>query len=387
MIKKRTVRSLIIVLTACAVLIAALIFSPDIIRFLWSAVMILLPFILAYFVSLVANHLADGLQKRFHLPRRFAAVLVIIITVGILGGIVGGIIWKIIEEVRQFYENSDTIYSNISTFWNNLSAQMSDIAEKLPSSIQGSLDNLYEQFMLSIANVINDIKILQTAGNVAKRLPNVLISIITFILSLYFMIADAEGIRRFFKQHIPGAVQIRMRQLKDEMKRYVGGYIKAQMIIMCFAFVILLIGLIILKVKYALLIALAVAIFDAFPFFGSGAVLIPWAIIEFFMGTPSRGVGFLIIYLSVLLLRQLIEPKIVGKNIGLHPLLTLMSMYTGYRIFSVGGLILGPLTLTLLISFYNVGAFDGIILFVKSAFKGFVKEIKSVINSLNSEGE
>ena len=387
MIKKKTIRSLIIVLTACAILVTLIVFLPDIMGFAWAATMIFVPFIIAYFVSLIANHMADAFEKRFHLPRRIAAILVIIITVGVLGGIVGGIIWKIVDEIKQIYENFPVIYKNVSNFWIELSENMSDIVERLPEGVQQAFDNMYEQFMLGFANILNDIKFWQTAGNFAKSLPSVLISSITFILSLYFMISDSKEIRGFFKRSIPESAQIRVRQLKDELKRYVGGYIKAQLIIMCFAFMILLIGLLILNVKYALIIALVVAIFDALPFFGSGAVLIPWAIIEFFMGSPARGVGFLIIYLSVLLLRQLIEPKIVGQNIGMHPLLTLISMYTGYKIFSIGGLILGPLTLTLIISFYNIGAFNGIISFVKGSYKVFVKEIKSVIDSLNSEGD
>ena len=386
MIKKKT-ESLIIILIACALLVTLIVFLPDITGGLWTAIMIFMPFILAYFVSIIANKLADAFEKRFHLPRRIAAILVIIITVGVLGSIVGGIIWKIVDEIKQILENFPVIYANISNFWNDLSENMSDIVERMPEGVQSAFDNMYEQFMMGFANIVKDIKLLQTAGNFAKSLPSALISSITFILSLYFMVADAKEIRAFFRRNIPESAQIRVRQLKDELKRYVGGYVKAQLIIMCFAFLILLVGLLILDVKYALLIALVVAIFDALPFFGSGAVLIPWAVIEFFMGSPARGVGFLIIYLSVLFLRQMIEPKIVGDNIGMHPLLTLISMYTGYKVFSIGGLILGPLTLTLFISFYKIGAFNGIISFVKGSYKVFVKEIKSVINSLNSEGD
>ena len=387
MIKKKTVKNIFVVLTLCAVIVALIIFAPDILQFIWSAIMIFAPFILAYIVSIFANRLADIFQERFRLPRRLAAVLVIILTVGILGGIAGGIVWKIIDEIKQIYENFPAIYDNISNHWKSFSGNVSDIAEQLPESIRSSLEILYERFMTGFSNVLKDIQIFRTAGNVAKRLPIILVSTITFILSLYFMISDSQELDSFFRSHIPESLQSRMRQLKNELKRYVGGYIKAQLIIMSFAFVILLIGFLILRVDYALIIALAIAIFDAVPIFGSGAVLIPWAIIEFFSGAPLRGVGFLIIYLSVLLFRQMIEPKIVGENIGMHPLLTLMSMYAGYRIFSVGGLILGPLTLTMLISLYNVGAFNGIICAAKGAYRGFTKEIKNIINSLKSEGE
>ena len=375
------------VITACAVLVLLIVFSPYILQFVWSAAMIFVPFVAAYLVSLFATKLADMIKKRFRIPTRLAAVLVIIIIVGVLGGIIGAVLWKIIDEFKQIYENFPAIYENISDFWNNLTENMSDIAEQMPDWIRQSMDSLYAQFMQGITNLVKDMSIFRTAGNGAKRLPSILISTITFILSLYFMISDSQYIRGFLRRHIPETIFARMKQLKTELKRYVGGYVKAQMILMSFAFIILLAGMLVLRVNYALIIALAIALLDALPFFGSGAVLIPWSLMEFFTGSAARGVGFLIVYLSVLLMRQLIEPKIVGENIGIHPLLTLMSMYAGYRIFSVGGLILGPLTLTLFISFYNVGAFNGIIIFIKGVLKAFLKELKNVVNSVTGEDD
>lgn len=387
MIKKKTVKGLFLIIAAVALLAAVIIFFPDILNFLWSVLLIFIPFILAYLVSLFANNLADALQKRFRLPRSVAAIMVIILTVGVLGGIIGGIVWKIVDEIRQIYDNFPSIYAGIQTSWSRIAGNFSDIMDQLPENIQMSINSLYEQFMEGLANFFKDIKIFKTAGNIAKRLPTIIISIITFVLSLYFMISDSKTVADFLRKYIPKPIQIRASQLKKEVKRYMGGYLKAQLIMMCISSVILLIGLLILKVEYALIIAITIALFDALPFFGSGAILIPWSLIEFLSGNVSSGVGLLIIYLSVLLMRQLVEPKIVGKSIGMHPLLTLMSMYAGYRIFSIGGLILGPLTLTLIISFYKVGLFNDIIKFFKTVYGKISSEIKKIISSFSSEGE
>ena len=387
MIKKKTVKSLVLIMAAVAVIAAIIIFFPNILSFLWSVLLIFIPFILAYLVSLFANNLADALQKRFRLPRSAAAIMVIILTVGVLGGILGAIIWKIVDEIRQIYDNFPSIYAGIQTSWNRISGNFADIMDQMPENIQLSINSLYEQFMDGLANLFKDIKIFKTAGDIAKRLPTIIISVITFILSLYFMISDSKTVADFLRKYVPKPIQIRASQLKKEVKKYMGGYLKAQLIMMCISSVILLIGLLILRVEYALIIAITIAIFDALPFFGSGAVLIPWSLIEFLSGNVSSGVGLLIIYLSVLLMRQLIEPKIVGKSIGMHPLLTLMSMYAGYRIFSIGGLILGPLTLMLIISFYKVGLFDDIIRFFKTVYGKISAEIKKIIISFNSEGE
>ena len=104
MIKKKTVKNIFVILTLCAILIALIVFAPYILQFIWSAVMIFVPFILAYLVSIFANRLADVFQERFRFPRSFAAVLVIILTVGVLGGIVGGIIWKIVDETWEQHD-------------------------------------------------------------------------------------------------------------------------------------------------------------------------------------------------------------------------------------------------------------------------------------------
>jgi predicted PurR-regulated permease PerM len=120
-----------------------------------------------------------------------------------------------------------------------------------------------------------------------------------------------------------------------------------------------------------------------FLFFGSGAVLIPWAIISFITSDIRMGIGMLIIYLSVILTRQMIEPKIVSSNIGINPLMTLMAMYIGYKIFSIGGMILGPVILMLGVSFYKAGAFDGIIRFIKKIFTYIKAEIQSLINYIS----
>ena len=387
MIKKKTLKNIAFIISIIAILTAVVIFFPTIMQILWSVLLIFIPFILAYLVSLFANNLADTLQKRFRLPRNLAAILVIILTVVVLGGIIFGVVWKIADEIKQIYDNFPSIYASMQTSWNKLSNNMSDIIDQLPTNIQDSIDNLYEQFMDGLANIVKDTKIFKTAGDIAKKLPSIIISVITFILSLYFMISDSEKVAEFLRKYVPKPVQIRASQLKTEVKKYMGGYVKAQLIMMCISCVIVLIGLLILRVYYALIIAISIAIFDALPLFGSGAVLLPWSLIEFLSGNISSGVGLLIIYLSVLLMRQLVEPKIVGKSIGMHPLFTLMSMYAGYRIFSVGGLILGPLTLMLIISFYKVGLFDDIIRFFKKIFARISAEVKNIVSSFNNEGE
>ncbi len=385
--RKIPVKTALITALAVIIVAAAVIFLPRILSAAGYVLWLLLPFIAAYLVSLAVNPMADGLRKRFHLPRGVSAVLVIVLTVGVLGGIVTGALWKIIDEVRSVYENLPTIYDNIRTVWYSISVKTADIMYVLPDNMQNIANDISNEFFDWLAEIATNAELVRSAGNAAKKLPNVFISVIVFILSLYFMVADSASVSKAVKKPFSAAFIERAEAFRKEIKKYAGGYIKAQLIIMCISFTILLIGLSIIGADYALVIALATAIVDALPFFGSGTVLVPWAVISFIMGDFVRGAGLLVIYLTVLLMRQFIEPKIVSKNIGMHPIMTLMAMYVGYRTMSVGGMILGPLVLVILVSLYRTGIFNNLIIKIKGLVFAFWNELKKIKNLFDNEGE
>lgn len=380
--KKKSSAKIIVISILIALLVVGVLASLSrILSFLGYVLWLLAPFIISYIISLIVNPMANALQKRFKLPRGVSAILVIVLTVGVLGGVVVGAIWKIVEEIRNIYEDFPIIYESISTTWYSIKYAISDFVGMLPDPLQSSIDNFWEQSLVWISNVANELEVIRTAGNAAKKLPNIFISTIVFLISLYFMVSDSRKVSNFIKKPFSDAFLTRVSELKNEIKNYIGGYIKAQLSIMCISFVILLTGLLILHIKYSLVIAITTAIFDALPFFGSGAVLIPWALVSFITGNISRGIGLLIIYLTVILMRQLVEPKIVGKNIGMHPLMTLIAMYVGYRTLSIGGMILGPLILVLVLSLYKIGIFERPIMAVKKICRKSITEIKKVYQS------
>lgn len=357
-----------IVLRVTAAVLAAVgiyLIFPYAAELLFRAISIFLPFILGYVFSLAINPLADKLQKKFRLPRGVCAILVIILTVGIVGGILTGVIWKIVAEIKSLYSQYPKIYSDAVELWENISDKYSKLYIVMPDGIQNMFDNLGSQISSAVTGFFEKTPVIERAGNVAKSLPGIFIALIVFFLSLYFMVTDAQTVSEKLNRIIPLKVRERIVGINAELKKYMGGYVKAQCIIMSVAFVILMTGLTILQKDYALLIAIGIAVLDALPFFGSGAVLWPWALVSFLSGSVKSGVGLIIIYLIIVLTRQTIEPKIVSSKIGLHPILTLMAMYVGYRTFSIGGMILGPLTLMLIISFYRAGIFAPVIKGIK----------------------
>ena len=367
-----------LVIAALLILTGIYFLLPYVLSLAGWAVRVFMPFILGYVFSLAINPLADKLQKRFKLPRGISAILVIILTVGIFGGIITGIVWKIISEIRSLYTHYPQIYADAVALWEDISTRFSDIYIKMPDNVQEVLDNLGQQALSSVTAFFNQTPVVERAGNFAKALPGIFIALIVFFLSLYFMITDAKGVSVFLHKIVSEKTLSKLANIRTELKKYMGGYVKAQAIIMSIAFAVVFVGLSILNVNYALVIALGIALFDALPFFGSGAVLWPWAVVSFLNGSIKTGVGLLIIYLGIVLTRQTIEPKVVSSSIGLHPIMTLMSMYVGYKTFSIGGMILGPITLMLVISFYKAGVFDPIIRFLGKIKNAAIQELYKI---------
>lgn len=380
--KSSFLKLILTLLITAAVLIGIYFLVDDVIKLVLRIIGLFLPFIIAYLVSVLVNPLVDKLERHVKMPRNVSAIIVILFTVGMIGGIIFAIGWKIAGEVQSLYMQLPEVIENIKEMWEYVSVNFLNMYSSLPEGVQNAGMEIGDEVVKYAGELIKDgsVPVFTGIGNFAKALPKVFIWVIVFVLSLYFMVADSKTMRRVIGKCFSRRFLVRVRKIKREIKRYLGGYIKAQLIIMSIAAVILLVGLSILDIPYALLIAIAIALLDALPFFGSGAALWPWSIISFINGDFEIGVGLIIIYLAVIFTRQMIEPKIVSQSIGIYPVFTLMSMYVGYKVFSLGGMILGPIILILLTSFYKAGAFDGIIRFLKSFLGNLWAEIKEVSN-------
>ena len=383
-IKKGWIKITLSVIGLVAAVALIYLFLPKILGALGFLIKLFMPFLLGYLFSMAVNPLADFLQKKLKIPRGFSAVLVMVLIIGIVGGVLTFAIWKIVDEVRMLYTQFPAIYESVQNGVHSIGSKLSVIYDNLPMNVQTAITALGDSISDKAAHFINtkSMPVVDYAGNFAKALPSVFIGVIVFILSSYFMVSDNKSVSRAVRKIISPKFMERLIMVKTELKKYLGGYCKAQVILMFIAFLIMLIGLSILDIDYALLIALAVAVLDALPFFGSGLVLWPWTVLAFLDGDIRLGIGLIIIYAAVALMRHFTEPKLVSSRIGMNPILTLMSMYVGYRTLSIGGLILGPIILMLIISFYKAGVFDAPIRILKSIGTFIKKECITFKNFL-----
>ena len=184
-------------------------------------------------------------------------------------------------------------------------------------------------------------------------IPTVILYICITILATFFISLDRDKIVTFLEQQLPKSWLDKVFNIKTDMFTVLGSYIKAQIILMTICFFELLICLNLLSflglnVPYPLLMSIIICLIDALPILGAGTILIPWAVISFALSDIKLGIALIIIYLFVLSVRQMLEPKLVSQNLGVHPLITLISMYSGFKIFGVIGFLIGPIVMIIL---------------------------------------
>jgi sporulation integral membrane protein YtvI len=326
-----------------------------------------LPFVIALILSSVIEPVVKTIEKRLNLSRKTAVVLALILISVVVGLLLTLLISRLISElinISYFLPKyfSDT-YSNLDSLIKKLLQMYIGLPDGITKNIEIVLQNCSQSVMELFSSLI------KTIINTAISIPEAFIFIIVTILSTYFLSCDKDRIHLYFKKTLPERLVARVGNIKKDMLNAMNGYIKAQLILMSFTFSELFIGFIIIRVHQPLTLALFISIVDALPILGAGSVLIPWLLYELLIGNTRLGVSLLFLYLIVLVVRQLIEPKILSKQIGIHPLLTLMAMYIGLKLFGFMGLVVGPITVLLLKNVLS-GAFEN-----KSLKEVFEKKI------------
>ena len=322
-----------------------------------------MPFVIGWIIAMIANPLVRILERRLKVARKHTSMVIII---GVLAGVIMVIYFlgvKIGEETRSFLEQATEMYSEFREEFQDAGKNLESIVNELPQNVQDSLEEAQKDIGDITGQAVGKISqfTVDKAGTFARNIPGILISIIFSILSAYFFIADRDRILEFGRKHTPQIIQEKWSMMAESFRMVFGGYFKAQFKIMAVIGVILFVGMLILKVRFAILVAILVAFLDMLPFLGTGTVLLPWAVFKLLSGDVRYAVGLVILYLVTQLVRRIIEPKLVGDSIGMNPLVTLIFMYIGYRMGGVLGMILAVPVGAIVLNFYKAGTFDRVI--------------------------
>ena len=327
------------------------------------AIVFLMPFVIGWIISAIASPMVNWLEKRFNIVKKLGSALIVILVIGLIVTGIYFAVSRIVIEVGDLVKNIPEMYAQLESGLRQIGGTLSGLFEKLPMGIQ----NVWNSFMANLDESMTGImaKIsdpaMAAAGNFAKRLPFYLISVIVAILSAYFFTIQREDVLKWMKKIAPESVEKRMTLVMDNLRYALGGYFKAQFKIMGVVFLILVVGFAVLGIRYFVLVAFLISFLDFLPFFGTGTAMIPWGIYKFLMGDYKTAIILVVLYAITQIIRQLLQPKLVGDSVGMNPLVTLLLLYVGYRLGSVFGMILSVPIGMVLINMLQAGAFDYIL--------------------------
>lgn len=312
----------------------------------------LMPFMFALILAFLINPVVNRLEKRMRIPRKISSAAVILLAAALLVALAASV-------AVRLYGVAEGLVSEL--IGNDGNFEGLRIISQEINRIFGAHIDLAESFKNLIAPVAQ--AIVGLIRPIATGAPQFFVSVIVFILATHFFVSDKDKIISFFNRRTGGKVSLYTERITSISKDSLKKYIRAQAILMTVTFTELIIGFTILKLtgilslKYLFAVCFAIAIFDALPIFGTGGIMVPWAVYAVVTGDFLLAACLLAIYGICLVVRQLIEPKVLGESLGIHPLLTLLAMFVGLRSIGVAGLVFFPLAMVLAIQLVKMGIF------------------------------
>ena len=317
----------------------------------------LLPFLLALALACLLEPAVRPLTDKTGLRRPWAAAIVLVgFTLLLLAGcaLLLRRLWYelglLSERLPALLEAAD----GLSSWAEGLLYRLTVAA---PPSSRAALESALESAASQISSLISGLisKVLGWTAGAVSALPAAGLFLFTTLLACFFILAGRPALFAFFRRQIPARWLPRLEDAAARLKEALGGWLRAQGILMGVTFLLLGGGFLWIGVELALLLAAGVALLDALPVFGTGTVLFPWAAAEILCGNFRRAAALLALYAVIWLTRSLLEPKLIADRAGLHPLAALFSMYLGFSLFGVAGLLLAPLAAVVLRQLYESG--------------------------------
>ena len=297
--------------------------------------------IFAFFAATVIDRAAIKISKKISLSKRVCSAALVISFFGALAVISAFFAVRLVSECEGLIFTLSKERAALTEYVLELTERIEEFL-----SFDGEGGDAISEIVLS---AINDIVSAVTVrlggllGRILGNIPSVAVSIIAFAISCFYFSVDIDRISSFCSGHLPPRVYRSVSNAARILSDSIVHYIRASAIIFLVTFFEIFIGFLILGVPYAMIIAAAVSAVDILPVLGSGAILVPWAFLALLTGNFQLGLGLLVLYGVVTIIRQVIEPRIVGASLGIHPLLSFLLMLFGMGIFGVFGAVLGPM--------------------------------------------
>lgn len=328
------------------------------------------PFLIAIALAFLINPLVNFFTIKGKIPRGFAVILAIILLFCLFAGLLTLLVVEIVSGttylatvVPNHFEKL-IVYleiffvSQIIPLYNQLTAIFNDLGTSQQESFIFYIQNMGEKVASSVGSFIQHF--LENIPIIISWLPNAATVFIFSLLATFFISKDWYKFKTMIAAILPKKAKVSSKTVFEELKKALIGFIRAQTTLISITTMIVLIGLLILRVEYAITIALLIGLIDLLPYVGTGLIFVPWIIYLALSDSVPLAIGLGILYIIVLVFRQIIEPKVLSSSIGLDPLATLISLFIGFKLIGFLGLLIGPVVLVVLKTLHHAGVYQDI---------------------------
>ena len=314
---------------------------------------VIMPFLIAWGTALAIRPAAKMLAKKTHFSERATSVIILIAVFAVLGTLLFLGINRLLNELGRlidgFTNGENTVIRNITHIIDEMESVGTRLpflneSDEVPNPLREKFDQMVASLLHQVASSLLS-SLTSFASNLFRALPAIALFILVTIIATFYFSLDLKAVHGYLSSLLPPSLSQKIPQLKARVKRFTAKYLRAYLFLMFLTFCELFAGFSILGTTYSFLPALAISAVDIFPVLGVGTILVPWSVVELLSKDFRMGFGLLIMWIVITVVRQIVEPRIVGGSLGLHPILTLVGMYVGFRLFGIGGMLLSPAVL------------------------------------------
>ncbi|MCI8387704.1 MAG: sporulation integral membrane protein YtvI [Clostridiales bacterium] len=325
------------------------------------AIFIVMPFLLGFLIAALINPPVRYLSTKFDLNRRPTGILILLIFYATIGMLITIIVVRLVVMFGELSSSLPDIYTGtVEPAIGKVFDYINGIVDKLDGFFGGEdsgrfsseLGELFTSVKSSLGGAVSDIsvKALTKLSSIAASIPGVIVELLFAVISSFFFTIDYESILSYAKKTLPTKTVGFLTELRSRFLVTIGRYFRSYALIMLITFAELSLGLMIIGADNPFFVALSISLFDILPVLGTGGIMVPWAAVRMIAGDYGFAIGLIVIWVIISIVRNIIEPKIVGKQVGLHPLATLIAMFVGTKLFGIIGLFLLPMSLAIAIS-------------------------------------
>ena len=325
---------------------------------------LLSPFLFSLVLAWLLNPAVRWLQRKTNGSRKVISMILVILVFAVIGGILFGLGWVAVDQVRSLFDNRqsllDELLNGLLTVVNSFQRWLAGLGGVVPFQVLTSSKDLINTVVGWMQELDFSGWLTEMAGQAPSMAANVsgfAVALVVFIMASYFITGDYPRLRFELTDRVPMMARDFCRSVKDIFMSAFGGYVKSQLILSAGVFIILTIGFLLMRQPYGLLLAFGLSVLDFIPIIGAGTVMVPWAVIDMILAQYGEAAALMAVWGVIVLFRRFAEPKILGDQTGLSPILSLVGIYVGMKVGGVLGMVVGPLLLLVCINLAKLGIF------------------------------